>query len=307
MEGEIISALEQFSIIKDLIGVEKVLELFKRDEKSPFIYYLEKSLVDEDRVKKLLEDLKDNPGHIGILILLDLNLNKYYIMKHLNSNLAYIKSHEKLDRFIEHLLDSSSFWQGYTEIEISAYLKKLFGCIELEPLLPNGKSVDVKYSNNGQDYYIEITVPKAWYKYEKEIKKSAEKGIAVELEDSTDRACEKILDEVAHFDGVLDDVKSIIIINLNETEFDEIEIEDCLLGISKLVFMKNSKTGEFIGTRVDREKWTAFDIDERLQKIGLIISYKRDFALNGNVVFNKKMFIVSFSEKDYVPLEKLFE
>ena len=30
---------------------------------------------------------------------------------------------------------------------------------------------------------------------------------------------------------------------------------------------------------------------------------QRDFALNGTVVFEKKLFVISFEEEDYAPLE----
>lgn len=306
MSEEIEGALKQFPNIAEVIGLESLKELEKADEKAPVVFLLKKTVVeDKGKLEKLFEAYKENPEHVGIIVAIDYYLRPYYILKHLDSNLATIKSENKLGVYITHLLDSKSFWQGYSEIEVAAYLKKLFGNVELEPNLPNGKSVDAKYSLNGQDYFVEVTVPKPWYRYQQKMEESAETGGVVKLEDSTDRACDKILNEVEHFKD-LDSIKSIIVLNLNQAEFDEVEIEDCLMGVSKLVVLKEQATGKFVGTKVTREPWTAFDMDNRLQNIGLVLCYRREFALNGAVIFTKRLFVISFAEADYKPLEKLF-
>jgi hypothetical protein len=237
---------------------------------------------------------------------LDYYLRPYHTIKHLDRCVGVIASEKKLEVALFHLIDPESYWQGYSEIEVAAYVKKQFGNISLEPLLPRSKSVDMKYVFNDQNYFVEVTAPKSYYKFQEKMEESAKTGKAVTLEDATSRASEKILAEVEHFKGILDDFKSIIIMNVNGSEFDGSEIEDSLLSVSKLVVLKDPKTDKFLGTKVTRDPWTSFQADEDLKKIGLIVTYKRDFALNGTVEISKKLFVISFSEDDFKPLEKLF-
>lgn len=46
--------------------------------------------------------------------------------------------------------------------------------------------------------------------------------------------------------------------------------------------------------------------DAKLGKIGAIMCYKRDFALNGAVAYEKRIFALSFDKKEYEPLVNLF-
>ncbi|MHC4890785.1 MAG: hypothetical protein ACYTEO_15125, partial [Planctomycetota bacterium] len=243
--------------------------------------------------------------HIGVLMVLDNILRPYFVLKHLDTCLQDLHDKKGVNAYVSHLLDLNSFWQGYCEIEVASYLKKTFGEIELEPKLPNGKVADVKFSLNSEDVFVEVTVPKSSYKFTKAMEKSAETGKPVELPIPTERASEKILDELQHFVDELDEVKSIIILNLNQTEIEDIDIEESLLGVSKLVVSLNRETHE-TKTRVVRENWTAFSRDNELAKLGAVICYKTEFALNGNVIFNKKIFVLSFGKQKSDELLKIF-
>jgi len=305
LKSTIKTTLNQFPTIKQIVPLENLIYIIDKDPRSPIIYYLSRSLPDESKVKELVAVLEENPKHVGALLILDHILRPYYIFKHLDSCLSVIKGQGKLDAFLTHLLDKNSFWQGYCEIEVASNLKKVFGTVELEPKLPNGKLVDIKFPLGSKEVFVEVTTPKKNYKFVKAMEESAETGRAVKLDAPVERASDKILTELEHFSEVLDEVQSIIIVNLNETEIEDIDIEDSLLGISKLVVLTNRLTGE-VQTRVGREDWTAFSRDSKLAKIGAIICYGREFALNGDIVYNKRIFAMSFEKEKYQPLIKLF-
>ena len=299
------SAVSQFPTIKKKIGTATLLSVAEKDQHSPIIYYLTKSMPDESKVREILKVLKEDSKHIGALVVLDHLLKPHYILKHLDKCLSIIQDESKLDASLEHLLNSNSFWQGYSEIEVAAYLKSVFGKIELEPSLDDKKNADIKFPLNSKDVFVEVTVPKRYYKYVKAMQESAEEHKVVQLEAPVERASDKILEELKHFADVLDKVLSIIIINLNDTEIEDIDIEDALMGVSKLVVLTNRFTGK-IETRVARENWTAFSKDDKLRKVGAIMCYKRDFALNGDVVFEKRVFALSFDKQECEHLLKLF-
>lgn len=304
LESLIDSAVSQFPTIKKKIGTATLLSLAEKDQHSPIIYYLTKSMPDESKVQEILKVLKDDPKHIGALVALDHLLRPHYVLKHLDMCLSIIQDESKLDASLGHLLNSNSFWQGYSEIEVAAYLKSVFGKIELEPSLDD-KNADIKFPLNSKDVFVEVTVPKRYYKYVKVMQESAEEHKVVQLEAPVERASDKILEELKHFADVLDKVLSIIIINLNDTEIEDIDIEDALMGVSKLVVLTNRSTGK-IETRGVRENWTAFSKDDKLRKVGAIICYKRDFALNGDVVFEKRVFALSFDRQECEHLLNLF-
>lgn len=282
-----------------------LLSLAKKDQHSQIIYYLTKSMPNETKVQETLKVLQNDPKHVGALVALDYHLRPHYILRHLDRCLSVIQNENKLDALLEHLLKPNSFWQGYSEIEVAAYLKVFSGVIELEPRLDDKKSADIKFPLCSKNVFAEVTVPKSYYKFVKIMQKSAEEHKVVELEAPVERASDKILDELKHFANVLDKVLSIIIVNLNDTEIEDIDIEDALMGVSKFVVLTNRTTGK-IETRVIREKWTAFNKDEKLRKIGAIICYKRDFTLNGDVKFEKRVFGLSFNIQLYENLLKLF-
>lgn len=305
LETVIDSALSQFPTLREKIGKAKLLSIAEKNQHLSIIYYLTKSIPDNTKVKKMLYVLKDDPNHIGALVILDYILRPHYILKHLDRCLATIQDESRLNALLEHLLNANSFWQGYCEIEVAAHLKKMFGKIELEPSLNGEKKADVKFSLNCKDVFVEVTAPKRHYKYIKAMQESAEEHKVVQLEAPVERASDKILDELNHFADKLDKVNSVIIINLNDTEIEDIDIEDALMGTSKLVVLKNISTGK-IETRVVRENWTAFVKDNKLAKVGAIICYKRDFAINGNVAFEKRVFALSFDKQDCEYLVNLF-
>jgi hypothetical protein len=305
MKATIKTAINQFPAIKQTVHTEDVLSIAEKDHRSPIVYYLSKSMPDESKVKKTLAVLEKNPKHIGALFILDHTLRPYYVLKHLDNCLSIIKEERKLDTFLDHLLDKNSFWQGYCEIEVASNLKSVFGKIELEPNLPDGKSADIKFPLDSKQIFVEVTAPKRSYKFIKAMEESAQTGKAIALQAPVERVSEKILRELEHFVSMLDQVQSVIIINLNETEIEDIDIEDSLMGVSKLVVSIDRSTHK-TETKVAREDWTAFSRDSRLAKIGAIICYSRDFALNGNIIYNKRIFVLSFTEQKYEPLLKLF-
>jgi hypothetical protein len=288
-----------------VIPLEALIKLAKDDPNSLFVHYLSKSNPDVSKVEKLVNVLKKEPKHVGAIFALDHILRPFHIMKYLDSCLESIKDQEKLGKFVAHLTEKDSFWQGYCEIEVAANIKKLFGKIELEPKLPNEKSVDIKFPLGSDEIFAEITAPKRSYKFIERMRESVDTGQVVQLEAPAERASEKIIAELNHFAKILEEVHSIIIINLNETEIEDIDIEDAILGVSSLLVQTNRVTREVI-TKVKREEWNAFYRNADLSKIGAVICYKRDFALNGKISYEKKMFIMSFKEDKYQPLSKLF-
>lgn len=302
-------ALNQFPQIRAVIGEERIIDLAQKESTNMLIAYIEKTYIDEKtnaHIIGLLDALKKEPNHIGALFLLEYYLRPYFTLKHLDKCLGSIAQEDRLGVSLSHLLDSKSFWQGYSEIEVAAYLKKKFGQITLEPCLKNGKSVDMKYYYNKEDYFVEVTAPKSHHKFIAKMEESAQTGQVVTVEDSTSRASEKVLTEVEHFKDILDETKSVIILNVNGSDFDEAEVEDCLLGVSSLAILKNAQTGQFIGTKVTRNPWTAFEADEDLKKIGIVMTYKRDFAVpSGAVAFTKKIFVIALKEEDAKPLEDI--
>lgn len=196
-EETIQEAFQYFPNIESVFGLERLLEIDKEDEYSPLIYHLKKSVVEESKIRDALDKLREEPEHIGVLLWLDHYLDSHYVMKDLDKYFSELKELDKFETVVEHI--KTSFWQGYAELEVAYYLKQLFGEIELETQLSNGKSVDVSFVNE-EEYYVEVIAPKRYYKTEKALERSAEKGIAVELPDSTDRACEKIIAELEHFE-----------------------------------------------------------------------------------------------------------
>ena len=268
-------------------------------------YFLSKSNPDVSKVEELVNVLKKEPKHIGAVYVLDHILRPYYLIKYLDSCLETIKDQEKLLKYITHLTEKGSFWQGYCEIEVAANIKKLFGEIELEPKLPNGKSADIKFPLGSDDIFVEVTAPKRSYKYIKRMNESADTGQVVQLEAPVERASEKVISELNHFARIFDKVHSIIIINLNGTEIEDIDIEDAILGVSSLLVQTNRVTRE-VTMKVKRGEWNAFYRDAELSKIGAVICYKRDFALDGKISYEKKMFIMSFKEDKYKPINNLF-
>lgn len=309
MSKTINKALNQFPNIRNAIGEDKILTLAKKEPTNMLIVYLEKTCIDdktEKKIKKYVSEFNKDSNHIGVMFYLDYYLRPIFVLKHLNECLGSIITEDRLGVSVSHLIDSKSFWQGYSEIEVAAYIKKKFGKITLEPALKNGKSVDIMYNFNKEDYFVEVTAPKAHHKFVSEMEKSAQTGKVVKLADSTQRTLDKLLTEVEHFKGVSDETKSIIILNVNGTEFDEQDIEDCLLGVSSLAILKNAQTGQFMGTKVVRNPWIAFEVDDDLKKIGIVMTYKRDFAFpKGEVVFTKKIFVIALKKEDAKPLEDI--
>jgi hypothetical protein len=277
--------------------------MYQENEHCPLIYHLTKGVVEESKIKRAVDKLKEEPDHIGVLLWLDMYLDSHYVMKDLNMYFEALKGLDRFNSVVDHLVNS--FWQGYAELEVAYYLKQLFGEIELETPLDNGKTADMTYFDE-EPYHVEVIAPKRYYKVEKALNISAEKGIAVEVPDSTDRACRKIVAELDHFDGLSDDVNTLLIIDLKHTDFKETEIEDCLLGVSKLVIMKNSQTGDFVGTKVERENWTGFDYDQRLEKLGAVICFNKEKNIYGKPVFDKKIFQINMSDEEIKSLFNLF-
>jgi len=305
LKSTIEKAIGQFPTIGQIVGLGNLISIASKDHRSPIVYYLSKSMPSESKVEELVSVLEKDPKHIGALFILDHIVRPYHILKHLDRCLSIIKDERKLDAFLGHLLDKNSFWQGYSEVEVASNLKSIFGKIELEPKLPNEKNADIKFPLNSEEVFVEVTVPKRGYKHVKAMEKSAETGKVVKLEAPVERATEKILAELEHFSKLLDQVKSLIVINLNESEIEDIDIEDSLLGVSKLLVLKDESTGE-VQTRVGRGDWTAFREDNDLAKIGAVVCYERQFALNGTVVYSKRIFAMSLEEQQWRLLSKLF-
>ena len=152
---------------------------------------------------------------------------------------------------------------------------------------------------------MEVTAPKRSKKYIEKMEESAETGKAVKLPIPVERASEKIVGEIKHFSKILEDVHSVIIINLNDTEIEDCDIDDSMLGVSSLLVKTNRETRE-VNPEGIRGKWKAFDRDLDLEKIGAVICYKRSFNVKGEIIYQKHMFVMSFDKEKYEPLTKLF-
>lgn len=296
--------IENFPSIKTLVTLEKLLDLTDKNPHEHFIHYLSKSNPNPSKIIELQNVIKRTRDGTAIICLGWL-IEPYCIMKYLDDFLGAIKNEEKLGKYISHLTEESSFWQGYSEIEVAANIKNVFGKIELEPKLPNDKSVDVKFQLGAEDIFVEVTAPKRSEKYRERIEESAETGTVVTLPIPVERASEKIVGEIKHFSKILGNVNSVIIINLNDTEIEDIDIEDAMLGVSSLLVKTNRETRE-TKTEVIRGDWKAFNRDPDLEKIGAVICYKRNFNALGEIIYEKKIFIMSFDKEQYEPLTKLF-
>jgi hypothetical protein len=305
LESAVFQGIKQFPTIGKKVDTKRLSDLLKEDPDSAFLNCLAKSIPDEERLKHLVKILEQNPNHLNALVGLDLLLRPYNVMKYLDTCLDAIQDARKLNAAIEHLMKSDSFWQGYSEIEVAANIKRVFGNVELEPSLGNEKKADVKFIMDSKEIFLEVTVPKRSYAYVKLIEESVRERKVVQLEAPVERAGEKILTELEHFADVLGKVHSVIVINLNETEIEDIDIEDSLMGKSKFVVLTDRSTGK-VEMKEARGDWTAFSRETKLAKVGAIVCYKRDFTLNGKILYQRKVFGLSFGEPECELLLRLF-
>jgi hypothetical protein len=306
--NQVLNTLQDFPIIMELIGKDWFLSKLKEKSKHPFIYYLSKGRPNYSKIESLqkqLKEIKDKPDEASIMLIIYELQYHYFVLSHLEQCLKDLKGESRIRRILNHLKNEEDFWRGYSEAEIAALLKKKFGEIELEPQLPNRKYTDVKFKINDKWIFAEVTTPEKGQRFSEIMKKAIAAKEAVKLPSSVDRVRTKISEEYDHFRNIIDGVPVILFINTNQCEYDELDIEDALMGNPNFVILTNKKTGE-VREYWERDSWTVFDEDKKVELLGGIVSYQRNFTIAGKVVFDVKIFAISFSKDDIEPFLSLF-
>jgi len=303
----VLDTLQDFPVIEELIGKDWCLSKLKDGSEHPLISHLLKGTPDCQKITSLVKKYYEVPDERKGCVLFIINQLQcyYFYLNHLEQSLKILKDEFKIQRIINHLKNEDQFWSGYAEAEIAALLKSKFQGIELEPSLPNGRCVDVKFKINKKWIFAEVTVPRIGQKYREEMEKDKAREEFIELPDSAYRARRIIHKEAEHFRNLDDNVPSIIFFNTNHSEINKSEIEDALTGHDKFVIKTNQETKEF-NISWERPSWTVFREDERIKQIGAIISYNRNFTLLGNVVYEAKFFKINFTKKDIESLSTMF-
>jgi len=305
----LLGTLKEFSAIAGLIGEDWFLRELDEGSKHPLITYLAKGRPNYSKIEHLNEELKkteDGPVKASTMLIIYELQYHFFVLAHLNHCLEVLNGEPRLGEILDHLTCEDHFWNGYSEAEIGSLLKEKFGEIELAPTLPNGKSADVKFKVEGTWIYAEVTTPEKGQKFSEIMKQAIATEEAVKLDDSTGRVRQKIHEEFEHFRSILGGVPAIVFVNTNQCEYDDLDIEDALMGTPKLVIHTNNATGE-VKTFWERDSWTVFEEDEKAETLGGIISYERNFTNTGKVVFDARIFAISFSKKDIEPLVSLLQ
>lgn len=293
-------AIYVFPNILKTIPLDRLQSICEKDPKNPLIYHLLKSHQFKEKVEDALETLQHNPRDLNSVYVLEFLGEHQFCLKDLDEYLGTLEGVEGLNTMVERLV--TSFHQGYTEIESSFLFMKLFGNIILEPKLPNGKSADLSYEHDGQ-VFVEIIAPEMGYHTERTFERA--KGKVTLLPSTMERAEGKILAELEHFKGLEGSIKSLLVINLSHTDFSETDIEDSLMGEEVILF--KSRDGDYEVRSIKKADWTAFDSDNRLDKLGAIISYRKQRRIDGSYQFKHTLFVIDMVESDYEPITKLFD
>lgn len=288
IKNKIKTAIKQFPTIEEVIGIDRIIKEIKKNKNMPVIQYLCESLYNKYEVHKLYNKLLNEPNNYKIILSLNWILESFNIMKHLDNILFDVKNENKLKTSINLLL--TSFYDGYSEIEIASFFKKIFGEIELQPKIPNNKYADISYFLNSEKFFVEIKTPIWGQKYEDILSKmsgeykSKKIPIAFKAPDFFNRIYSIILEAIKKFENCLDKINSIIIIDITNSDFKEMDIQ---------IYLNDS---------ID----SLYEHDERLKKIGSIICYKRDYQYNGKVIYKKQFFSNPYINNKYKILQNIF-
>jgi len=301
----VLDTLQDFPVIMELIGKDWFLSKLNEGQKHPLIFYLSKGRPDHSKIESLQKQLKEIKDKASIMLIVYELQHHHFVLTHLEQCLSALKEESRIQRILNHLKNEEHFWRGYSEAEVAALLKKKFGEIEIEPQLPNGKSTDIKFKIRNNWIFAEVTTPEKGQKFSEIMEKTVAAKEATMLPGSVDRARTKISKEYDHFRNIMDGVPAVIFMNTNQCEYDELDIEDALMGTPKFVITTNKETGEVGGSWI-RDSWTVFDEDKKVELLGGIITYQRNFTIAGKVVFDARIFAISFSRDDIEPLLALF-
>lgn len=231
-----------------------------------------------------IESLKKGGIDAATCIIIDELQNNHNYLTTLDAYLNIVRNEPHLDKLLEHL--KQDFWQGYSEIEITALFKQQFNLIELEPKLKNGKSVDFSFVLNKKKIFVEVNTPKMGQKISEVLKKHSvnirDKPKVFDVPDNTERVKDIILREFDHFNRA--EVPSLIIYNLSNSEVHGNDIGDRLLGTAYVEIITDKTTGNS-SLNWRRKADTVFINDPDLKNLGGIICYKGAFNIKGQMKF----------------------
>jgi len=223
-----IEYLSRFPAIEEFLGecVEK--EFASGRKEHPLFHYLCMGEPDWKKIE-LVKTRKDDPTTFVIVSGLRFH---HDTLVNLDRNMKTLCNKPRFGTILEHLRNSSSFWQGYSEIETAALFERFFGRIDLEPHLKNCNSVDFAFSMNDKEIYVEVNTPKMGQKFKDALMENAV-GISKQPKaftppDSTDKTKDVILAEFEHFKGA--DVPSLVLYDFSQCELRGTDLVDRFLG-----------------------------------------------------------------------------
>lgn len=282
--------LTAFPTIRLLLG-EWVESQITAQIKHPLIQYLQKGEPDWEKIGSV----KKGPLDATAYIIIDYLQHHHNHLNNLERCLAILHGEQRLERFLTHLKQKETFWQGYAEIETTALFKQVFGEVMIEPHLPNCKYVEFTFSLGDVSIFVEVAAPKMGQKFEDVLTQYAtteRKVVFVRLPDDRNRIKDAILQQFSHFNNI--DVPALIVYNVNQCEFDGKDIAERFRGTSYLTVYINKDKRETM-TRVERDSDSVILNDPDLVNLGGIICYKRNFDINGHVVYDTDLIGIRFS------------
>ena len=315
-ENKIRTALKQFPTISKKIDLDPLLKKVKSKNNlkkgnykgiNPLLCILHNSLYNKKRVQNLINTLKESNSY-KIKELIKWELESYHILNDLEKNLKNVQDEPGLKTSIQLLI--TSFYDGYSEIEIGSLLFSTFGNIVFQPKLNNGSPADHRFTFNDIEYFIEVKTPHFGQKYSDSLEKysvnalSGEVPKAFERPSSLDRLYEVLLEAVRKFDGCLDDLNTLIIIDITNSDIKEDTIDDALLG-EEYLLKNNNKNGLKLISH--RDHWTYFKHDKRLNKINYLIWYKRYYDYTGIITYRYRIYEINPTNIDHKSLIAIFE
>jgi len=278
-----IEYLSRFPIIGKFLGecIEK--EFASGRKEHPLFHCLSKGEPDW----KKIESVKTRKDDMTTFVIVPELRVHHDILVNLDRNMKTLCNKPNFGTILEHLRKSSSFWQGYSEVEAAALFERFFGRIDLEPHLKNRNSVDFAFPMNDKKVYVEVNTPKMGQKFKDALMENAvgidKQPKAYTPPDSTDRTKDVILAEFEHFKGA--EVPSLVLYDFSQCELRGTDLVDRFLGTFYAVIYTDKQTGKS-HFESKRKPDSVIINDPDLEYLGGIICYGRDFNIEGQVVYD---------------------
>jgi len=281
--------LGKFPTMKVLLG--KWIEKQISKEQHPLLRYLLKGEPDWNKINGVKNQGKGADVHIKV----DGLQNHHNHLVNLEKCLSALRDEPRISKFLKHLKNPNSFWQGYAEVECTALFKRKFGKVAIEPHLSTCKNVDYNFSLEKKLIFVEVAAPKMGQKFEdvflKHVRNTKKTVAFFDLPDSRDRVKDAILHQFLHFTN--SGVPGLIIYDVSKCEFDGKDVSERLKGTSFLVVYTRKDTGES-ASQVKRDPDSVLINDPEIENLGGIICYKRDFDLEGRPVYTVNIIGIVF-------------